>query len=103
VYVAGKLAAPPSIADLDAAITKLKGYESALQTAIARNIDTDGEGKLIDPLPPPPASLPTLEARKANAVNAMRLYAKQADQVEVMLESTLSIVVDRTKLDPTLT
>jgi hypothetical protein len=103
VYVAGKLAAPPSIADLDDAITRLRGFESKLQTAVARNIDTDGDGKLIEPLPPSPVPLPSLGTRTANAANAMRLYAKQADQVEVMLESTLSVVVDRTKLDPTLT
>jgi len=102
VYVAGKLAAPPSIADLDDAITRLRGFESKLQTAVARNIDTDGDGKLIEPLPPSPVPLPSLGTRTANAANAMRLYAKQADQVEVMLESTLSVVVDRTKLDPTL-
>ena len=102
VYVAGKLAAPPSIADLDDAITRLRGFESKLQTAVARNIDTDGDGKLIEPLPPSPVPLPSLGTRTANPANAMRLYAKQADQVEVMLESTLSVVVDRTKLDPTL-
>jgi len=102
VYVAGTLASPPSMADLDQAITSLGELESKLQTAVARNIDTDGDGKLPTPLPAPPAPLPSLPDRQANAVNAMRLYAKKADQVEIMLESTLGAVVDRTLLDPAL-
>jgi hypothetical protein len=102
VYVSGTLASAPATADLDDAITKLRAMEGKLQTVISRNTDTDGEGKLPDPLPKPPSPLPPLDARKANAVNAMSVYAKMADQVEIMLESTLGTEVQRKRLDPAI-
>jgi hypothetical protein len=101
-YVSGTLAAPPSVANLDAAISTLRQLETKLQTALARNIDTDGDGKLPSPLPAAPATLPGLDQRKANAPNAMGLYEKQADQVEIMLESTLGAEVDRNRLEPAI-
>jgi hypothetical protein len=91
VYVAGKLAAPASIADLDDAITRLRQLQDKLQMAVAQNTDTDADGKLISPPPQPPV---------ASAPNATRQYDKQADQVEVMLESTLGVVVNRATLNP---
>jgi hypothetical protein len=99
-YVAGTLVGPPSIADLDQAIKKLRETESKLQTAVARNTDTDGEGKLPEPLPEPPVPLPALQARVERASNARRIYSKEADQVEIMLESTLGIAVNRGQLEP---
>ena len=102
VYVAGTLASPPSTKELDDAITSLRQTESKLQTAVARNIDTDGDGKLPDPLPAAPRPLPSPQERIEKATNAMRLYEKQADQVEIMLESAFGTAVDRTKLAPTL-
>jgi len=102
VYVSGTLATPASVADLDDAITSLRDLETKVQTVIARNADTDADGKLPAPLPPPPASLTPLKDRIANAPNATTLYAKKADQVEIMIESTLGAEVDRSKLDPAL-
>jgi len=102
VYVAGTLARPASIGDLDEALTKLREMESKLQIAVGRNIDTDNDGKLPAPLPPPPYPLPPLEDRKTNAANAMALYNKLADQVEIMIESALAAEVDRRLLDPVL-
>jgi hypothetical protein len=64
VYVAGTLARPPSIGDLDDAITKLREMETKLQTVVARNTDTDGDGKLPAPLPVPPEPLPDPDTRK---------------------------------------
>lgn len=101
VYVAGTLARPPSTEDLDSAITELSKRETDLQTAIGQGTDTDPDGKL----PPPTsasASSASLDERKARAVNAMRRYNKQADLVEIMLESTLGATVDRNKLDPSI-
>ena len=104
VYISGTLASPPSIAELDDAIKSLSELEIKLQTVVARGSDTDEEGKVpaqdtsqgtvSEPLP--------LPARVAKAVNAMKLYRKKADQVEIMLESTLGVEVQRNLLDPTL-
>lgn len=102
VYVSGTFATPASVADLDGAITALRELETKVQTVIARNADTDADGKLPAPLPPPPKSLPDLKVRIANAPNATTLYAKKADQVEIMIESALGAEVDRGKLDPAL-
>lgn len=102
VYVSGTFAAPASVADLDDAITSLRDLETKVQTVVARNADTDADGKLPVPLPPPPTSGPDLKVRIANAPNATTLYAKKADQVEIMIESTLGAEVDRSKLDPAL-
>jgi hypothetical protein len=102
VYVSGTLAAPASISDLDQALTRLREMESKLQTVVARNTDIDADGKLPSPLPDPPSPLPPLEERKGHAPNAMRLYANIADQVEIMLESTLGVSVARAQLEPAL-
>jgi len=102
VYVSGTLAGPASISDLDQALTHLREMEARLQTAVARNTDTDGDGKLPSPLPDPPSPLPPLEERKSHAPNALRLYANLADQVEIMLESTLGAAVHRAQLEPVL-
>jgi hypothetical protein len=102
VYVSGTLAGPASTSDLDQALTHLREMEARLQTAVARNTDTDGDGKLPSPLPDPPSTLPPLEERKSHAPNALRLYANMADQVEIMLESTLGVSVPRAQLEPVL-
>jgi len=102
VYVAGTLATPPSVQELDQAVTSLREMESRLQTAVERNTDTDAEGKLPVPLPAPPDPLPPLPARKNKAINATRQYSKQADQVEIMIESTLGAEINRSRLEPAL-
>ena len=105
VYVAGTLARPASIGDLDQALSNLREMEGKLQTCIARKTDTDDKGKLPDKLPdpqPPPASQQELKERIANAKNAVRLYSDLADQVEIMIESCLNAKVERDKLDPSV-
>jgi len=102
VYVAGTLARPASIGDLDQALTNLREMETKLQTCLGRNTDTDDKGKLPDPLPPPPVPLPPLIDRIVRAQNAVRLYSQLADQVEIMIESSLNAQVDRAKLDPSV-
>ena len=104
VYISGTLASPPAIAELDDAIKSLSDLEIKLQTVVARGADTDEEGKVPAPETPPGAAPDpaTLPARIAKAVNAMKLYKKRADQVEIMLESTLGAEVSRNLLDPTL-
>jgi hypothetical protein len=102
VYLAGILVRPPSVGDLNEALTKLRQLETTLQIAVAHNADTDEKGKLPEPLPPAdPAA--TAAQRKARAVNATKLYNEQADQVEVMIESALEVEVNREKLNPSLT
>jgi hypothetical protein len=105
VYVAGTLARPASIGDLDEALTKLRELEGKLRTCVARNTDTDDKGKLPDELPLPqssPALEAELEERIANAKNAVRLYSDLADQVEIMIESSLNAKVEREDLDPSV-
>jgi hypothetical protein len=99
VYLGGILVRPRSIGDLDDAVTELRNWEGILHTAIAHNTDTNAEGKLPNPLPPPDTTIPLAE-RRAKAVNASRRYDEQANQVALMLESTLEVKVDREKLDP---
>jgi hypothetical protein len=94
-YVSGALAAPPSVADLDAAVTNLRSLETKLQTALALNIDTDADGKLPNPLPSAPVPPPAL-----GAPNAKRLYKTEADQVLIMIESTYGEEVRRELLNP---
>jgi hypothetical protein len=102
VYVSGTLVSPPSITELDQAIDDLRQIEAKLQSVVARNTDTDEEGKLPTPLPDPPSPLPPLVARIANAVKARSVYEKKADQVEIMLESALGVAVERSRLHPAL-
>jgi hypothetical protein len=102
VYISGTLAGAPSVAELDQALKNLRDIEARLQTAVALNIDTDADGKLPTSLPTLPDQLPSLSARRDHAVNAMKVYEKLADQVEIMLESTFGAEVDRRRLEPTL-
>jgi hypothetical protein len=46
VYVAGALVRPPSIAELDKAVSDLRDLEAKLHLAVTYNVDTDYEGKL---------------------------------------------------------
>jgi hypothetical protein len=104
VYVAGTLARPASVGDLDQALTNLREAETKLQICISRKTDTDDKGKLPDPLPdaPPPASEEELKQRLAYAKNAVKLYSDTADRVEIMIESSLNAEVDRRNLDPSV-
>lgn len=90
VYIAGSLVRPPSVSDLDKAITELREMGAKVTTALAQNTDTDSDGKLMS-TPLPPGATP--------GANAMAQYNKKADQVEVMLESTLETEVTRAQLD----
>jgi hypothetical protein len=96
VYVAGALVRPPSVADLDKAVTELRGLEAKARTAIASNTDTDDAGNLLPTTSPLPAGHPP-------GKNALNQYDAKANQVEIMLESTLETEVDRPKLAPDLT
>jgi hypothetical protein len=96
VYVAGALVRAPSAADLDTALTELRGLETKLRTAISSNTDTDEAGHLLPAPSPPPTDLANV------GKNARKQYDAKANQVEIMLESTLEIQVDRSKLAPDL-
>jgi hypothetical protein len=96
VYVGGVLARPPSIGELDDALTELRKREAVLQTAVAYGVDTDADGKLPPDLKRPD-TMPPLAERIAKAVNAGRRYREQARQVALMMESTLEVAVDADK------
>jgi hypothetical protein len=101
-FIVVSVIAPPSVADLNKALTELRGLEAKLQLAVAHSVDVDKDGNLPTPLPVPPAPLPVLAQRITTAANAAAMYKKKADQVEIMLESTLETAVDRNDLDPEL-
>jgi hypothetical protein len=93
VYLAGILVRPPSIADLDAAVTKLRELEKTLKMAIAGNTDVDDKGVLK---PPPAAGTAVVNPP---APNAHQMYNDQANLLEKMIESTLEVEIDRAKLN----
>jgi hypothetical protein len=99
-YVAGALVRPPSVPDLDKALTELRELEAKLQLAVAHNVDVDKDGNLPMSLPAPPSPLPPRAQRLSTAANAVSVYKKKADRIEIMLESTLETQVDRKKLEP---
>lgn len=93
IYVAGALVRPPSISDVDEALTRLRNLETKLRAAIAKKSDTDDKGELLQPPATPPA---------VPGENARKQYDAQAKQVEIMLESCLEVEVDSAKLAPDL-
>jgi len=99
-YVAGALVRPPSVPDLDKARTELRELQAKLQLAVAHNVDVDKDGNLPMSLLAPPSPLPSRAQRLSTAVNAVSVYKKKADRIEIMLESTLETQVDRKKLEP---
>ena len=98
VYIAGILVRPPAVADLDKAITDLRKAEETAKLAVTHSVDVDANGNL-PPLNAPPPNLP-FPLRKEAAQKALRQYKELADQVELMIESTLETEVERHRLDP---
>jgi hypothetical protein len=88
VYIGGILVRPPAVNDLDEALTKLRAAGETVAAAKAQNTDTGPDGKLLATLPP----------GQGVAVNAQRQYDDLADRVIPMIESTLEVKADRTKL-----
>lgn len=88
VYIGGILVRPPAVSDLDDALTKLRAAGETLESAKLQNTDTGPDGKL----------LPTLPAGQAAAANAQRQYDQLADRIVPMIESTLEVQADRSKL-----
>ena len=101
VYVGGILVRPPSISDLDTAITNLRKQEETLRTAVDHNVDVNADGSLPANLGPLATNL-SLSTRMATATKAMERYNQLAGQVQVMIESTLEVVVSRSALKPDL-
>jgi hypothetical protein len=88
VYVGGVLAAPPTESDLDDALTKLRKAGETVAAAKTQGTDTDRDGKL----------LPGAVAPDQVAANAQRQYDDLADIVIPMIETTLEVEADRSKL-----
>ena len=101
VYLAGVLVRPPSIDELNKAITKLRELEQKLITAFARNMDLNDAGELV-PAQAPAAAGPPSQTSEI-APNARRMFKAQADLVEKMIESTLEVEIDRAKLNEATT
>jgi hypothetical protein len=88
VYVGGILVRPPAVSDLDDALTKLRLAGETVAAAKAQGTDTGPDGKLLNTLPP----------GQPIAANAQRQYNDLADTIIPMIESTLEIPADRSKL-----
>lgn len=101
VYVAGILVRPPSVGDLDKAVTDLRKAEETARTAIAHDKDVDADGNLPADLGPLAANV-SFQQRKEDATKALHRYDQLASQVEIMIESTLETPVDRRTLRPDL-
>ena len=84
VYVAGKLAAPPAVAQLNEQIAKLRTAEAALQTALQRRDAGAATGVPATLLPRDRAEL------KARVGDAYDKYIEAWDTARTMFESTLS-------------
>jgi hypothetical protein len=97
VYVGGVLVKPPSNADLDAAITKLRAAGDTLAAALAHNTDTDDAGKLLTDATG--KFVDVRAARSTPGANALRQYkALEAPMVD-MIESALGVQVNAAALD----
>jgi hypothetical protein len=88
VYVGGVLVKPPAESDLDDALTKLRLAGETVAAAKTQKTDTDKDGKLLSG---------TVADDKV-ALNAQRQYDDQADLIIPMIETTLEVHADRTKL-----
>jgi hypothetical protein len=100
VYLGGILARPRSIGDLDDALTELRKREDTLRTAMLYNTDADADGKLPALTGKQPVANPSLST--TNTPIALQRYRAQQRQVALMIESTLEVGVDESKLDPDL-
>ncbi|NPT58183.1 hypothetical protein [Paraburkholderia elongata] len=89
VYVGGILVRPPAVSDLDDSLTKLRLAGETVAAAKAQKTDTGPDGKLLAELPP----------GQEIAANAQRQYDDLADTVVTMIESTLEVAADRSKLN----
>ena len=87
VYIAGKLAAPPSISELNAQIAKLRTAESNLQGALNRRDAGVSSSVATTVLPLDRADL------KARVGDAYDKYIEAWDTTRTMFESTLSRAV----------
>jgi hypothetical protein len=100
VYLGGILARPRSIGDLDDALTELRKREDTLRTAMLYNTDADADGKLPALTGKQTVANPSLST--TNTPIALQRYRAQQRQVALMIESTLEVGVDESKLDPDL-
>ncbi len=98
VYIGGKLVAPPSLADLDSALTELRKRETAFRSAATTNPDP------TLPLPAPGAHLPpptTLaEAVRRASQLAYTAYMEQARLVQKIFEAVTDQTVQPADLEP---
>jgi hypothetical protein len=85
-YIGGLLAQPPSVADLDTALTKLRNAQSNYEAAVNQGTDVDNDGHLL----PTPAVAPPKPG-----FNAKAQFNKQVKTIVPMIESALEVQVNR--------
>jgi len=87
VYITGTLVRPPTVSELNKALSDLRELEKKLQIAIANKTDIDATGNFV-------------AAPDSPGKNARRQYDEKANQVETMLESHFEEPIEREKLAP---
>jgi hypothetical protein len=92
VYVGGKMAAPPSHAELDAAITDLRKKEDDFGSKVMQTPDPKTQS-----LAPPTTEE---DAKKRGGEDLFRAYSDRAKEVRDMFESVTGITVDEARLSP---
>jgi hypothetical protein len=98
IFVAGGLAAPAAVGELDKLLDDLRAREDALRVAAATGKDVDSTGTPTDkPVDGKPVAT-FAEARKA-VPNAANRYLQTANQAKIMLESIAHRDVDSTHLE----
>jgi hypothetical protein len=85
-YIGGLLTQPPSVGDLDTALTKLRSAYDNWQTAINQGTDVDSDGHLLTAPVTPPAQ---------PGFNAKVQFNKQVKTIVPMIETALEAQVNR--------
>jgi hypothetical protein len=85
-YIGGLLAQPPSVADLDTALTNLRNAYASYQTAINQGTDVDNDGHML--------TAPVM-APAQPGFNAMARFNAQVKTIVPMIESALEVQVNR--------
>ncbi len=85
-YIGGLLAQPPTVADLDAALTRLQNSYTNYLAAVNQGTDVDNDGHLLTT---------PLVAPAQPGFNAMTLFNKQVKTIIPMIESALEVQVNR--------
>lgn len=98
VYIGGKLVAPPSMSDLNSALTELRKRETAFRNAATTNADPTAAP--LAPGAPIPAPLTLAAAILRGGQLAYTAYMEQARLVRRMFEAVTGRIVQSADLEP---